>query len=157
MTEAGCGSTASKTKYIYDGFDRLVRVADTNSKTVTYGYDATGDLTCLSYPGATTTDNCQHAGSGTEVVTYAYDHANRLALGLGSLGGFAAAACGLSVGTLCATALGASAFNGLVGGILGDVAYQSDDCQPTLAGYASAFLAGLLQSEPVPIPESWLP
>ncbi|MGH9045301.1 MAG: hypothetical protein ACRDVP_10805 [Acidimicrobiales bacterium] len=61
------------------------------------------------------------------------------AFGPGALGGFAAAGCGLSVGTLCATALGASAFNGLVGGILGDVAYESGNCQPTLGGFASAF------------------
>ena len=77
--------------------------------------------------------------------------------GFGALGGFAAAGCGLSVSTLCATALGTSTFNGLVGGILSDVAYQSDNCQLTLGGFASAFLVGLLQSEPVPIPESWLP
>jgi hypothetical protein len=99
------------------------------------------------------TGDAVYSVSGEPVTLGSYAKA----FGLGTLGGFAAAACGLSVGTLCATALGASAFNGLVGGILGDVAYQSDNCQPTFAGYASAFLAGLLQSEPVPIPESWLP
>jgi len=77
--------------------------------------------------------------------------------GTGVVGGFAAAGCGLSVGIVCGTALGASTFNGVVGGALNAATYYSVDCFQNFGGYVNAFNAGFLQSQPVPIPVSWLP
>ncbi len=66
------------TTYGYDGFGEVDAVTDGNGNTVTYGYDPTGDVTCLSYPGTATTNDCQHAASGTGVVTYTYDTAGQM-------------------------------------------------------------------------------
>jgi hypothetical protein len=75
----------------------------------------------------------------------------------GVVGGFAAAGCGLSLGIVCGTALGASAFNGTVGGALSVAAYYSGNCLRNFEGYIYAFNTGFLQSQPVPVPVSWLP
>ncbi len=92
-----------------------------------------------------------YSASGDQLTAAGYAQA----FGLGAIGGIGAAACGLSVGTICATAFGASAFNGLIGGLLGAEAYASGTSCGTLGGYADAFAVGLLQSEPIPIPD-WL-
>jgi RHS repeat-associated protein len=59
------------TSYSYDTFGRLISVTDGNAHTVTYGYDKSGNMTCLSYPNSGTT-TCQNATSGTGLVSYGY-------------------------------------------------------------------------------------
>ena len=68
--------STGKTTYIYDSLNRLQSVTDGVGNTVTYADDPAGNDTCLSYPnsGATT---CQDALSGTGLVAYGYDAANR--------------------------------------------------------------------------------
>jgi RHS repeat-associated protein len=79
MLETTCGGTATSTTYTYNGFERPVKVLDDNANTVTYAYDADGDLTCISYPNAPSGTNCTNATSGTGIVTYTYDHDDRMA------------------------------------------------------------------------------
>jgi RHS repeat-associated protein len=79
------------------------------------------------------------------------------AFGLGAIGGFASAACALSAGTVCATILGGTLFNSAVGGVLGAFDYEtSGSCDRSLGGLLGGILRGVIQSEPIPIPPSWL-
>jgi len=77
MTDGtGVSGMTGTTTYVYDSLNRLQSVTDAAGNTVTYSVDPVGNDTCLSYPnsGATT---CQNALSGTGLVTYGYDAANR--------------------------------------------------------------------------------
>jgi RHS repeat-associated protein len=71
MTD-GTGSTT----YFYDSLNRLQSVTDGVGNTVTYADDPGGNDTCLSYPNSGIT-TCQNALSGTGLVAYGYDAANR--------------------------------------------------------------------------------
>jgi RHS repeat-associated protein len=71
------------TTYSYDLLGRLTQVVDSNSKTVTYGYNALGQLVCLSYPLSGSSNTCSTSGAGTNSpptgdVTYDYDTMGRL-------------------------------------------------------------------------------
>jgi RHS repeat-associated protein len=68
MTD-GSGTTT----YAYDSLERLDSVTNGATHVVTYGYDADGNTTCISYPNSGST-TCP-ASSGTGIVTYAYDGA----------------------------------------------------------------------------------
>jgi RHS repeat-associated protein len=74
MTD-GTGTTS----YTYDGDDRLVSLKNGAGVTVTYGYDDDDNVTCIGYPGATT--SCADSGntSGTDLVNRTYDGAGELA------------------------------------------------------------------------------
>ena len=66
------------TTYGYDPYGRLQSVVDGASNQVTYGYDADGDTTCISYPNSGT-NTCQNSTTGaTGIVTYGYDTADRM-------------------------------------------------------------------------------
>jgi RHS repeat-associated protein len=68
---------AGATTYSYDTSGRLVSETNSAGATVTYGYDASSNLACLSYPNSL--DNtCSSSGTPTGVVRYAYDQANQL-------------------------------------------------------------------------------
>jgi RHS repeat-associated protein len=73
MTD-GTGTTS----YTYDGDGRLISVTDGANVSVTYGYDDDDNVTCISYPGATTA--CADSGqtSGTDLVNRTYDSAGEL-------------------------------------------------------------------------------
>ncbi len=64
------------TTYTYDGFERLISDQDGAGNTVTYGYDADGNVACLSYPNSGT-KTCSNANSGTGLVTYTYNGASK--------------------------------------------------------------------------------
>ena len=65
------------TTYVYDGLERLDQVTNGAGAVVTYGYDSNGNRTCLNYPNSGST-TCQNASSGTGLVSYSYDAANRV-------------------------------------------------------------------------------
>jgi RHS repeat-associated protein len=66
------------TTYGYDPYGRLQSVDDGAGKTVTYGYDADGDTTCMSYPNSGSA-TCQNSGAGTTgIAIYGYDTADRM-------------------------------------------------------------------------------
>ncbi len=71
------GDGTGTTSYTYDPLNRLESVTNGNSDTVTYGYDPAGNTMCLSYPNSGSI-SCQNALSGTGLVTYSYDNANRV-------------------------------------------------------------------------------
>ncbi|MGO8877649.1 MAG: RHS repeat-associated core domain-containing protein [Acidimicrobiales bacterium] len=81
MTQ-GSGSSVNTTDYSYDsdGRETLVSYTPAGGSTTktSYGYDGDGDVTCMSYPVATT--QCSDAGNttGTGLVDYTYDGANRM-------------------------------------------------------------------------------
>ena len=78
------------------------------------------------------------------------------AFGEGRAAGILSAGCALSAGTLCATVAGGFAFNSLVGAGIGGYNYLNDTCNPSFSGFANALAWGAVQSEPVPVPDSWL-
>jgi RHS repeat-associated protein len=65
------------TTYGYDLYGRVKSVVDGAGNKVTYGYNLDGEVNCLTYPssGALT---CQNGSSGTGMVTYGYDNADRM-------------------------------------------------------------------------------
>ena len=69
MTD-GSGTTT----YAYDTLERLESVTNGADNVVTYGHDADGNITCMSYPNSGST-TCQTASSGTGLVSYAYNGA----------------------------------------------------------------------------------
>jgi RHS repeat-associated protein len=73
--------SSGTTSYSYDLLGRLTSVTDGNSKTVTYGYNAAGQRSCVSYPGFANT--CATSGAGTTSppagdVSNLYDSEGRL-------------------------------------------------------------------------------
>jgi RHS repeat-associated protein len=72
------------TTYSYDGAKHLVSVTDSNGSTVTYGYSAFGQQTCIGYPGFASADSCvNNPDSGTNTIDpgevwYAFDKQGRL-------------------------------------------------------------------------------
>ncbi len=70
------GDGTGTSSYGYDGLQRLTSQQDGSGASVTYGYDADGNVTCMSYPvsGAA---SCP-ASSGTGIVTYGYDGAGQM-------------------------------------------------------------------------------
>jgi RHS repeat-associated protein len=73
-----CGSPPSgATTYSYDTSGRLVSETNAAGATDTYGYDASSNLTCVSYPN-TASDTCASPGTGLGIVSYAYNQTNQL-------------------------------------------------------------------------------
>jgi YD repeat-containing protein len=65
------GSTARSRSFTYDGLSRLLTATNPESGTVTYGYDANGNVTSKTSPAVNQT-------SGTQSLYYCYDPLNRL-------------------------------------------------------------------------------
>ncbi len=63
------------TTYGYGSYGRLNSVVNGAGKTITYAYNQDGEVNCLSYPNAGST-NCLNASSGTGIITYAYNAAD---------------------------------------------------------------------------------
>jgi RHS repeat-associated protein len=77
MTDGtGTMGATGYTTYTYDPLNRLESVTDGAAATVTYAYDPAGNNTCLSYANSGSV-TCQNAISGTGLVDYGYDAANR--------------------------------------------------------------------------------
>jgi RHS repeat-associated protein len=73
--------SSGTTTYSYDLLGRVTSVTDGNSKTVTYGYNGSGQRSCVSYPSFS--NNCSSSGAGTASppsgdVSYLYDSFGRL-------------------------------------------------------------------------------
>jgi YD repeat-containing protein len=66
------------TTYSYDSDGRMTEVTDGAGTSTTYGYDDSGNVTCISYPGATT--SCADSGNttGTDLVNYSFDPAGQM-------------------------------------------------------------------------------
>ena len=70
------------TTYTYGDLGQLTKKVDGAGNTVSYGYDAAGELICMSYPNSSS-DTCATSGAGTASppsgdVTYTYDTFGRL-------------------------------------------------------------------------------
>ena len=73
--------SSGTTSYSYDDAGDVISVTDSNGKTVSYGYNTSGQQVCLSYPGFA--NNCNSSGAGSNDppagdVTYDYDQQGRL-------------------------------------------------------------------------------
>ena len=67
------------TTYTYDSSNRLATVSNGAGNAVTYGYNQNSDLTCVSYPNASS-NTCGSHSTSLGIVTYAYDNgSNQLA------------------------------------------------------------------------------
>ncbi len=77
-SSASCGSppTGAAT-YSYDSSGRLVSTTNAAAATVTYGYDASSNLACVSYPNSSG-NTCSSTGTPTGVVRYSYNQTNQL-------------------------------------------------------------------------------
>lgn len=78
MIEQAPGSTTSTvtSTWSYDSLGRLTSTTDINGNTVSYGYDARSDLTCITYPN-TSGLSCNTSPNAMS-VTRAYDAAGRV-------------------------------------------------------------------------------
>lgn len=75
---SSCGSPPSgAATYSYDSTGRLVSETNSASATDTYGYDASSNLTCVSYPNSSG-NTCSSSGTPTGVVRYSYNQGNQL-------------------------------------------------------------------------------
>ena len=73
-----CSSPPSgATTYSYDSSGRLVSETNAAGATDSYGYDASSNLACVSYPN-TSGNTCSSSGTPTGVVRYAYNQVNQL-------------------------------------------------------------------------------
>lgn len=78
VSTASCASPPSgASTYSYDSSGRLVSETNAAGGTVTYGYDASSNISCVSYPNASN-DTCASPGSGLGVVHYSYNDADQL-------------------------------------------------------------------------------
>ena len=68
---------AGATTYSYDSSGRLVSETNAAGATDTYGYDASSNLACVSYPN-TSGNTCSALGTPTGVVRYTYNQVNQL-------------------------------------------------------------------------------
>jgi YD repeat-containing protein len=76
VSTASCSSPPSgATSYSYDSSSRLVAETNAAGATVTYGYDASSNLACVSYPNSAG-NTCSSSGTPTGVVRYAYNGSN---------------------------------------------------------------------------------
>ncbi len=75
---AACGSPPSgATTYSYDSSGQLTAETNAAGATDTYGYDASRNLDCVSYPN-TDNDTCSSEGTPAGVVRYVYNASNQL-------------------------------------------------------------------------------
>ncbi|MGD0441859.1 MAG: beta-propeller fold lactonase family protein [Acidimicrobiales bacterium] len=73
-----CSSPPSgATTYTYDNNGRLVSTTNAAGATVTYGYDASSNLACVSYPNSSG-NTCSSSGTPTGVVRYTHNQENQL-------------------------------------------------------------------------------
>jgi RHS repeat-associated protein len=76
-TNACSSPPTGATVYSYDYNDRLVSMTNAAGATVTYAYDASSNLACVSYPNASN-NTCSSSGTPTGVVRYNYNQTNQL-------------------------------------------------------------------------------
>ncbi len=73
---ASCSSPPSgSSTYSYDDTGRLTSETNAVGATVTYGYDASSNVDCVSYPN-TSGNTCSSSGTPTGVVRYTYNGEN---------------------------------------------------------------------------------
>lgn len=80
------GNSLAPRSYSFDAFGRVLTVTDGAGRTATFGYDADGRVTSVSYSDATTPVGYTYDGSGnliqrtdgSGITSYTYDNANRM-------------------------------------------------------------------------------
>jgi RHS repeat-associated protein len=65
------------TTYSYDSSSRLISSTNSAGATVTYGYDASSNVACASYPNSSG-NTCSSSGTPTGVVRYVYNGMNQV-------------------------------------------------------------------------------